>query len=160
MGFLDHKGGADYPYSKEDVWKALLEAVPIIKGMKVDNIDELSSRIMVKTGISLMTMGENIPITVTEISSGRTRIDVTSTSKIGILGGGLFDFGKSRANIEKILNETSKILSKKPATPTKTEVKSERDAKERLGKLKALLVGGLITEEDYEKRKAEILSQI
>lgn len=161
MGFLDHKGGAEYPYLKKDVYNALLEAIPKIKGMKIDNKDELSGRVTVKAGVSLTSWGENIPITVTEISPGRTRIEIISTPKTGIFGGGALDFGKNRANIEKILNETSKILSTKPpVSPSNvTEVK-EGDITERMIKLKNLYDNKLITEEEYNKRKSELLNQL
>jgi hypothetical protein len=161
MGFLDHKGGTEYPYLKKDVYDALVEAIPKIKGLKIDNKDELGGRLTVKAGVSLMSWGENIPITVTEISPGRTRVDIISTPKTGMYGGGAFDLGKNRANIEKILNETSKILSTKPpvSPPKVTDVK-EGDLMERMVKLKNLYDNKLITEEEYNMRKSELLKQL
>jgi hypothetical protein len=114
LGFLDHKGGAEYPYFKYDVFNALIEAVSKISGMKIEKADKLSGHILVKAGVSLMSWGENIPISVSEIAYGRTRVDVISTPKTGIMFGGAFDFGKNRGNIEKILEATSRELSRYP----------------------------------------------
>jgi len=160
MGFLDHKGGAEYQYSKKDVYDAIIQAVPTIKGLKVDSTDELSYRIMVKAGISWSSWGENIPINVIEISPGKTRVEIISTPKTGAFGGGALDFGKNRANIEKILNETSKILSTKQPSPLQSQANESGDISVKLQKLKALYDQKLITEDDYNKRKNEILTRL
>jgi hypothetical protein len=161
LGFLDHKGGAEYPYFKEDVFNALIQAANKIKGMKIEKVDRLSGHILVKAGVSMMSWGENIPISVVEIAYGRTRVEVISTPKTGIAFGGAFDFGKNRGNIEKILEATSRELSKYPPVPPQTFQKpSEGDIAGRLQKLKTLLDSGAISTDDYEKRKGEILSQL
>ena len=57
MAFLDHEGGAEFPFVKEDVFEALTEAINKIKGMKVDKEDKLSGRILAKAGVSLTSWG-------------------------------------------------------------------------------------------------------
>jgi len=154
MAFLDHKVGAEYPYLKKDVYDALLEAIPKIKGMQIDSKDELNGRLIVKAGISLKSWGENIPIKVTEIAPGRTRVEIISSPKTGfLLGGGGFDLEKNSANIDRILNETSKILSRKPPNALQ-----EGDVWEQLKQLKALLDRGLIDRQVYEKKKEKLLN--
>ena len=111
MGFLDHQGESEFPFAKEIVFNAILQAIPTVKGMKVDNADKLQGRIVVKAGLSLMSWGENIPILLSEIAENRTQVKITSTPKTGILFGGAFDLGKNRENIEQILSATSRILS-------------------------------------------------
>jgi ribosomal protein L40E len=113
MAFLDHEGGAEFPFDKDDVYTTLIEAIKSIKGMRVDKADNLSGRILAKAGVSLMSWGENIPIYVMEVSPGITRVSVTSTPKTGVLFGGAFDLGKNRRNIEKIFDKTSTILNQK-----------------------------------------------
>jgi hypothetical protein len=112
MAFLDHEGGAEFPFVKEDVFLALIEAIKEINGIEVDKADKLGGRILAKAGVSMTSWGENIPIYIMEVSSGITRVSVTSTPKTGILFGGAFDFGKNRKNIEKIFDKTSSILNK------------------------------------------------
>lgn len=112
MAILDHNGECEFPISKEKVFNAICQAIPTINGMKVDNADKLLGRIMVKAGISLFSWGENIPIQLIEISEDKTRVQITSSPKTGLMFGGAFDMGKNRNNIENILSATSKILQK------------------------------------------------
>lgn len=142
------------------MFEALLEAIPQVPGMKVHSADKMSGRIMAKAGVSLMSWGENIPITVFEVSPGRTRVSVTSTPKTGLLFGGAFDLGKNRRNIEKILGTVSTTLSRKPPAEVSAHASAAAAPAERLSKLKALLDQRLITQEEFEKRKKEILSEI
>lgn len=111
MALLDHNGESEFPFSKNKVFDALCVAIPSISGLKVESADRLIGRILVKGGVSLASWGENIPIQLTEISENKTRIQITSTPKTGIMMGGAFDMGKNRKNIEDILNATSGFLS-------------------------------------------------
>jgi hypothetical protein len=113
MAFLDHNGESEFPFNRESVFNSLYEAIPKIDGMKIDNADKLSGRILVKAGVSLFSWGENIPIQLTVISDNLTKISITSSPKTGIMFGGAFDMGKNRKNIENILQMTSHILSTK-----------------------------------------------
>jgi len=125
MGFLDHQGESEFPFNRETVFNAMVEAIPTVKGMKIDNADKLQSRIVVKAGVSLMSWGENIPIQLSEISENKTKVKITSTPKTGIMFGGAFDLGKNRKNIEHILSATSKILSNENASNIETSQKIE-----------------------------------
>ncbi|MCD8073237.1 MAG: hypothetical protein LUE10_08790 [Alistipes sp.] len=110
MALLDHNGECIIPLPKEIVFDAILKAIPTIKGMKVDSADKLLYRIMVKAGISLFSWGENIPIQLSDSGEGQTKLQITSSPKTGLMGGGAFDMGKNRKNIEKIISATSQIL--------------------------------------------------
>ena len=114
MCFLTIKAEQNFRIKEKMFLTPLLEAVPKIKGMKIDSADKLSGHIIAKAGVSLTSWGENIPISVLEVSPILTRIEITSTPKTGVFASGMLDMGKNRKNIEKILEETSKILSKKP----------------------------------------------
>ena len=113
MGFLDSKGGAEFPYHKDDVFDAIVRSISTINGLKIDKADKSSGHIFVKAGVSLMSWRENIPMSLAEESFGHTRVSITSTPKTGVIFGGALDFGKKRRNIEHILEATSKILSLK-----------------------------------------------
>lgn len=161
MGFLDHEGGAEFPYHKDDVFEALVKAIPTVKGMKLSRSDKVSGYILAKAGVSLRSWGENISISLAEMSPGRTRVSITSTPKTGILFGGAFDLGKNRQNIEKILEAVSKILrSKPPVRPEAVSQQATMDPAQRISKLKDLLDKGLISSDDFEKKKADILSEM
>ena len=159
MALLDHEGGAEFPHSKDEVFDALMKAIPGIKGMKIDKSDKLSGRIFVKAGISLMSWGENIPIYITEISPRGSRVSVTSSPRTGLLLGGTFDLGKNRANIEKILDATCKILSQNGPIEGNAILQTE-DPTHRILKLKDLFEKGLISKGEFENKKSEILSKL
>jgi len=111
MAFLDHNGESEFPFSKEIVFDTMYKVIPTVKGMKIESTDKLQGRIIVKSGVSLFSWGENIPIQLISVSENRTKVQITSSPKTGIMFGGAFDMGKNRKNIEIILSETSRILS-------------------------------------------------
>jgi hypothetical protein len=110
MAFLDHNGESEFPMDSLKVFNAILKAISHIKSMEVISSDSLQKRIAVKSRISLFSWGENIPIQLIEISENKTKVQITSSPKTGLMFGGAFDLGKNRKNIENILYETSKIL--------------------------------------------------
>ncbi|WP_432714400.1 hypothetical protein [Pedobacter sp.] len=111
MALLDHNGESEFPFSKNQVFDALCIAIPSISGLKIEKSDKLMGRVLVKAGVSLASWGENIPIQLIEISESKTKIQITSSPKTGILMGGAFDMGKNRKNIEDILSATSNVLA-------------------------------------------------
>ena len=125
MALLDHNGESEFPFNKDKVFDALCSAIPRIKGMKVETADKLLGRVMVKAGVSLASWGENIPIQLTTITEDRTKIQITSSPKTGIMLGGAFDMGKNRQNIEQILLMTSKILSSPQSVTQNAQTQSQ-----------------------------------
>lgn len=125
MALLDHNGESEFPIAKDKVFAAMCHAIPTIKGMKIDNADKLQGRIMVKAGVTLWSWGENIPIQLIELSENKTRVQITSSPKTGILLGGALDMGKNRKNIENILSATSRILSSSQSQQTSTETNQQ-----------------------------------
>ena len=113
MALLDHNGECEFPREKKEVFAAICQAIPAIKGMTIESSDNLLGRIVVKTGISVFSWGENIPIQLLETGENKTKVQITSTPKTGIMFGGAFDMGKNRKNIELILSTTSKVLQKR-----------------------------------------------
>jgi hypothetical protein len=122
MSSATNSGEAEFPFDKRTVFDALLRAIPRVDGMSVHTSDSLSGRITAKTGMSLMSWGENIPITVSEPSPSRTVVRIASTAKTGISTSGFMDddgffatgdltSGKHQKNVEKIFSELSAELS-------------------------------------------------
>ncbi|MEI7730521.1 MAG: hypothetical protein WCO56_13170 [Verrucomicrobiota bacterium] len=122
MSAQNNAGEAEFPFDRQTVFDALIRAIALIEGMSVHSSDRLSGRVVIKTGMSLFSWGENIPIGLTESGPNRTMVRVSSAPKVGssitgfvddgIIVGGDFDFGKNRKNIEKIFAELSRELSK------------------------------------------------
>jgi len=99
----------EYPYNFEDVYNAVIEAISNIRGMRIEVADKINGFVMVETGMSLTSDGEDIKISLLENIPNRTRVEINSTLKTYSIMGR----GKNKANIEKIMNNTSKILSRK-----------------------------------------------
>ncbi|HKM02979.1 MAG TPA: SHOCT domain-containing protein [Lachnospiraceae bacterium] len=157
MAILDHNGESEFPFKRNTVFEAICKAIPTVDGMKLDSADELSGRIMVKAGVTLWSWGENIPIQLTSLSETKTKVLITSTPKTGAMFGGAFDMGKNRRNIEKILSETSKILSTlQPETQSEERINTVSIADE-IQKLKRLLDDGILTEEEFNQQKSKLL---
>lgn len=157
MAILDHDGESEFPFKRNTVFEAICKAIPTVDGMKLDSADELSGRIMVKAGVTLWSWGENIPIQLTSLSETKTKVLITSTPKTGAMFGGAFDMGKNRRNIEKILSETSKILSTlQPETQSEERINTVSIADE-IQKLKRLLDDGILTEEEFNQQKSKLL---
>jgi len=158
MAFLDHNGESEFPFKRDTVFDAVCKAIPKVSGMKIDNSDKLSGRIMVKAGVTLWSWGENIPIQLTSISETKTKLQITSSPKTGIMFGGAFDMGKNRKNIEKIISETSQILSTlPPEVQIEKETTSTSSIADEIQKLKGLLDSGVLTEEEFSQQKAKLL---
>ncbi|MFA6667611.1 MAG: SHOCT domain-containing protein [Bacilli bacterium] len=158
MAFLDQNGESEFLFKRDTVFNAVCKAVPKINGMKIDNADKLSGRIMVKAGVTIWSWGENIPIQLISISRTKTKVQITSTPKTGIMFGGAFDMGKNRKNIEKILSETSEVLSTlQPEVQSQEETNTVSVADE-IQKLKKLLDDGILTEEEFNRQKVKLLN--
>lgn len=158
MALLDHNGESEFPFKRDTVFDAVCKAIAKVDGMKIDNSDKLSGRIMVKAGVTLWSWGENIPIQLTALSATRTKMQITSSPKTGLMFGGAMDMGKNRKNIEKIISETSKILSTLPAEiQVKEETNTASSVADEIQKFKNLLDTGVLTEEEFNEQKKRLL---
>lgn len=158
MALLDHNGESEFPFKRDTVFEAVCKAISKVEGMKIDNSDKLSGRIIVKAGVTLWSWGENIPIQLTSLSETRTKVQITSSPKTGLMFGGAMDMGKNRKNIEKIISETSKILSILPAeTQIKEETNGGSSVADELQKFKNLLDTGVLTEGEFNEQKKKLL---
>lgn len=156
MSIVDHRGEVEYPFSKNTVFKAIMEAASDISGLSLDSADELSGTVTFKAGVSLASWGENIPIQLEEISSVKTRMKVLSTPKTGVMFGGTMDFGKNRQNIDKIINAVSKVLSTKPKEK-ETICSQQVSIADEIAKLNELKKDGVLSDEEFETQKSRLL---
>jgi len=157
---MNQEGSAEFPYAKSDVFSAILAAIPTLAGMHVDGHDEIAGRIVVKAGVSWFSWGEIIPISLSALPGRGTRVEVTSTPKTGLLGGGAFDMGKNRKNIERILAAASQHLQLRNTAPVVAIAAPVESAAERLAQLRSLFQNGLITPEEYESKRKDIIASV
>ena len=159
MALLNQNGEAEFPYSKDNVFEAICRAVPIISGMKVDTADKLTGRITVKANITLWSFGEAILIQLSSPADGTTKVQITSGSKFGVLTD-LFDMGKNRKNVERILSGTSAVLSQvsSSASYSQTNSSSKNSVADEIQKLKKLFDDGVLTKEEFLQQKTRLLN--
>ncbi|MGH8998185.1 MAG: hypothetical protein ACRDY7_02200 [Acidimicrobiia bacterium] len=72
--------------SRADAYRRALEAVRSLKGVRVTRADAAAGVISARTGATLRSVGEQIEVTVTDISDGGARVDAQSRSKMGGFG--------------------------------------------------------------------------
>lgn len=123
MSSANNSGIAEFPFDKQTVFKALLRAIHTIDGMSVRSSDLLSGRVVVK---SLLSSGENIPITLMETSPDKTRVQIDSTVRTGVSQGGFSSgdggsgdtsFLRNRKNVERIFSALALQLSRVAQAP-------------------------------------------
>lgn len=158
MSLVDHSGSVEYPYSRKTVFDAIMRASKNIDGFELDSADEMSGHVTLKAGVSWSSWGENIPIQLISVSPVRTKVEIISTPKTGILFGGANDFGKNRRNIEKIISAISYQLQGIPAEVEQTHAVSNISSADELLKLKQLKDEGILSDEEFESQKQKILS--
>lgn len=157
MSLVDHHGEVEYPFSIKTVFTAIIEAAPNIDGLELDGADEISGRVIFKAGVSLASWGENIPVQLIQVSNVRTKMQILSTPKTGVMFGGAMDMGKNRKNIEKIINAVSNILANKEPE-VEAVVQNSCSIADEILKLKQLLDAGALTQEEFDEQKKHILS--
>ena len=125
MAILDNYTETEFPIEKNRVFDAMCQAILMIKGMKLETSDKLLGRILVKSGISLHSWGENITIQIKEIDENKTKVEIKSLPIRTVTKNSQADYGKNRKNIEVILSTTSNILQQRinPSIATPIENK-------------------------------------
>jgi hypothetical protein len=160
MGLVDHEGKFEVNYSKADVLKALKTCLGKLDGFSVERVDDKIGSISIKAGLSLWSWGENITLSLSETPNGNTQVSILSTPKTGIALGGALDMGKNRKNIGAIMRSLSQELNNYQPTLAGSALNSKEDIYNRIRELNKLKVEGIITEEDFEMKKRELLDQV
>ncbi len=112
MGISDKSIDFSLPFGKEKVKEAVLAVVKKMKGFKLKSANDLTGVITIQTGVSATSWGENINLSMDDVSEEKTKITITSASKTGLLAGGAFT-PKNQANIDLLLNNVSAYLEGK-----------------------------------------------
>lgn len=168
---FDRNGNAEFPFPKSVVYRAVCEAVRSIRGMTVERQDDLTSRIEIKTGMSAMSWGEKITISVS--NAGQTASVVAIGSGAKTVFGSATAHGKNKKNVSDILSATSEVLQREgqkwmtewrespegaQTVPAPTGGPATRSVADELIKLAELRDKGILTEEEFAAQKVKILS--
>ena len=162
MGLVDHTQSFQVPYSEEDTYAALKSAVSRLQGFQVDKINDMIKTIYLKAGVSLFSWGENITVNVEKAPQGGSVVSILSTPKTGIMFGGAMDMGKNRRNISAISEALSYELQR--YAPVRADNGAEVSASgssfsaaEEIQKLAQLKDQGVLTEEEFNQKKKQLL---
>ncbi len=97
--FNEQTGTIEFPQPRNIVFDALIHTVARLPKFSISFADPLGGRVTVKSGMTLLSWGETIPMTLHDTPSGGTLVRIVSA-----LNFGLVDWGKNRQNIEVIMN--------------------------------------------------------
>jgi len=162
---FDRTGNAEFPFRKEILFRAVCAAVEGLKGMSVENRDELASRLDIKTGMSAFSWGEKVSISITGNGADAAVVSVQSAAKT--IFGSATTHGKNRENVRQIIQRTSELLTQhavewqtemglKSSAPTEMVTHSIAD---EISKFAALRDQGLLSPEEFNAQKTRLLGK-
>lgn len=147
-----------FPAPKEVVFKCAMRAVRNTN-FKLEVQDEFIGRIHLKSGVSLTSWGESINIEI--VSRG------PNESTVSIESGSISQTGKNTKNIsnlyQAIRSEVVRELEKNPSPVISNSAESPISGKstaERIKELQELAEANLISNDEFQSRKAQILEEI
>lgn len=96
-------------YNIDKVYDAILNGAKTISGFKIKNENKVIHSISISVGVSLLSWGELVNVSLNDISENKTEININSCSKLGTeLGAN----SKNRKNIDQLLNSMTLFLKK------------------------------------------------
>jgi len=154
MALADHSSEVYFNYDLENVFKALEKASEHMNGIKLDRLDPIAHVAYLKAGVSLLSWGENISVSLSQSDRGGTKILITSAPKTGISFAGSADMGKNQKNIKIITEAVSEELKNFSPIKHTTPIGSSAD---EILKYKKLMDAGVISPEEFEAKKKQLL---
>jgi hypothetical protein len=113
MGFSNQTTQQQFPFSAEEVFSALDEAVKQ-SDMTIQESDSILKRATISAGVSLLSWGETVSISVHNQSEDSCVVVLDSSLKFSA---NLAGSHKHQKNFDKILYSLSRILNKEKNTP-------------------------------------------
>lgn len=158
MGLVDHSESITVPYSPENAYRALVIGCTKLNEDEfvLEKIDDNIRTVYLKGRLSLFSWGETITVSISNTSTGEAEVKISSTPKTGAAFGGIMDMGKNKKNIEKIMYVLSEELSDYPQHIPQENQKNASVIDE-IKEYAKLMQEGLITEEEYNQKKKQLL---
>ena len=141
-------------YAPDDTFAALVAALDRSGKFSIKDSTTATRTLHVKTGVSWKSWGENLLITVSPTTDGFSEISIGSTSKYALI-----DWGKNQENFNAIMGLLSAELQQyekvsfshgSPTSDIPAQIKSLADLKD----------AGVLTEDEFQAKKAELLAKI
>lgn len=160
MSFLSREMQFIFPYSYNDCFSAMLSVLSSLPKHKIksQNQDLGTIQVSISPGITSRTWGDDVIIHMTSDNSN-TVVNISSSSKSVSVWGG----NQQINNIQRIIDAFSEEIKKYKQQPAEKENTSAQDSQPiegRLEKLEMLYQKKLITETEYQTKRAEILSEL
>lgn len=110
MDLRGSEGEYELRYSRADVLNALETCVGRINGFRTEHGDKERGVIHVRAGVSRLSWGEDITVSVSETQGGNALVSIFSRCRVGLFGWTV-DWGKNRMNIDSIAGGLLEELS-------------------------------------------------
>ena len=111
---FESSGGQKFPYSYDQVFNGLLRVLPQ-QGFKIKEQDKNLGRLLVSSGMSLFSFGENIDISVEDVDGYSTRLELHSSLKVQGSRMAIFTGeGRNTKNINAIIFALNDYLKTQP----------------------------------------------
>jgi hypothetical protein len=163
---FDRTGVAEFQFPREVVFKAVEQAVQVVKGMKISDSSSTAGFLHIKAGVSAMSWGETVKVSVISSGPWLAQVQVASAGKTFV--GSLTTHGKNQKNISALIRATAAVLDRN-GEKWATEMGMQRIATEEtatrtplskadeLKKLAELRDQGILTEAEFTEQKAHLL---
>lgn len=141
-------------YKANDTYNALIRALEKGSPFFIKALDPTSRTIALETGISWRSWGENLLITVRPIADNKSELFISSTSKLGLI-----DWGKNQDNLNNVL----KILFEELKNYDNAVLNNTDTAENifaQISKLFELKEAGILTNEEFQQKKEELLARL
>ncbi len=164
---FDRTGVAEFRYPREVVFRAVEQSAMAIKGMKISDSSATAGFLDIRTGVSAMSWGETVKVSVISTGPWLAQVQVASAGKT-ILGS-VTTHGKNQKNLSALIRATGAVLDRY-GEKWAEEMGLERGASrgvtsiapiskaDELKKLAELRDQGILTEAEFSEQKARILS--
>jgi len=161
---FDRTGAVEFPFARDVVLVAAEEALRNTSGMKVTEVNKVAGHIAVSTGVSAMSWGEKVTVSILAATDRSCRMQIASGGKT--IMGSATTHSKNKKNIQLIISETSKILERKGSAiasqlgldgPIETLSSQASSPADEIKKLAELRDAGILSDEEFTAKKKQIL---
>lgn len=141
-------------YQVDDTYSALISALKKDSHFSIKTSDPTSRTIAIKTGISWKSWGENLLITLSPTADNMTELSIASASKFGTV-----DWGKNQDNLNSMLQILFEELKNyKKVVSNNTD--STENIPAKIKELSELRDAGILTDEEFQQKKEELLARL
>jgi hypothetical protein len=169
---VDRSGAVEFPFAPWIVFHAVKIAVGSARDMTIVQENAVAGRLVLKAGASMSSWGEQITVSVYDSGAGRSQVQVISATKH--FAGSLLSSGKNQKNVDRLVSQTDKVLAQygakwsadlgmdQPDSGGTDEVESSGsdEVESRLRRLADLHSKQLVSDEEYQHRRAEIIAEL